>query len=222
MTTSESKKYPRTPHLPFSPGKGADDKVLDSVDHLLNVPLVLTEKMDGSNLCMTKEALFARSHSGPPTHPSFDLAKQLHAQVRGAIPNGLSIFGEYLYALHSIPYTDLPGYFLVFGVREDTTGKWWSWEMTKEMAKELNLPTIPYCATKIFRSDRDLQEVLEKLMLLPSNGGGKAREGHVVRISDEFTDFSKSVAKWVRKGHVQTDTHWAHQEITKNTLKNNT
>lgn len=31
--------------------------------------------------------------------------------------------------------------------------------------------------------------------------------------------FSKNVAKYVRKNHVQTDTHWTTQEIKKNNLR---
>lgn len=222
---SESKKYPRTPHLPFSPGAGADDKVLDSAEHFLNVPIILTEKMDGSNLCMTNKAIFARSHNGPPTHPSFDFAKQLHAQVRHAIPDGLSVFGEYVYALHSIAYADLPGYFLIFGVREDTTGKWWSWEMVEEMAKELGVPTVPVLyRSSVFGKFETLGQLESniKLEYLFKNGGkweNNLCEGVVIRLVGEFTDLSKSVAKWVRKNHVQTTQHWTQQEIVKNGLK---
>ncbi len=31
-------------------------------------------------------------------------------------------------------------------------------------------------------------------------------------------DFQKSVVKWVRKGHVQTDEHWMNRIITPNGL----
>lgn len=216
---TESKKYPRTPHLPFSPGAGSDDKVLDSAEHFLNVPVVLTEKMDGSNLCMTNKAIFARSHNGPPTHASFDFAKQLHSQVRHSIPDGLSVFGEYVYAVHSIPYTHLPGYFLIFGVREDTTDKWWSWEMVEEMAKELNVPTVPVKSCSIqYPSEKALQTGIEFFMST-SPIYGTATEGFVIRLAGEFTDFSKSVAKYVRANHVQTTQHWSQQEIKKNWLK---
>ena len=44
---------------------------------------------------------------------------------------------------------------------------------------------------------------------------GGSREGVVVRRAGAFPDevFSRSLAKWVRKGHVQTDEHWMHQAI---------
>ena len=37
-----SAKYPRTPHLPWSPGASADDKRLSSADHLLDRRIVIT------------------------------------------------------------------------------------------------------------------------------------------------------------------------------------
>ena len=220
-----SDKYPRTPHLPFSPGAGSDDKVLASTDHLLNVEVVLTEKMDGSNLCMTKHSVFARSHNGPPTHESFDFAKQLHASLRHSIPDGLSVFGEYLFAVHSISYSDLPGYFLIFGVREDATGKWWSWEMVEEMAKELGVPTVPvvYRSSEfgVFETEKQL-ECQVKLEFLFRNSGkweNDKAEGIVVRLAGEYTDFSKSVAKYVRANHVQTTQHWTEKEVERNKLR---
>ncbi len=46
-------------------------------------------------------------------------------------------------------------------------------------------------------------------------------EGFVIRNSGSFKydDFSKNVAKFVRKNHVQTDDHWMHSEIVPNKLK---
>ena len=43
----------------------------------------------------------------------------------------------------------------------------------------------------------------------------------VVRLACSFTydEFSKSIAKYVRPNHVQTDKHWSNSEIVKNGLK---
>jgi hypothetical protein len=45
-------------------------------------------------------------------------------------------------------------------------------------------------------------------------------EGYVIGVAREFhyRDFSKSMAKYVRQGHVQTDQHWMHAGITPNGL----
>ena len=46
-----SEKYPKTPHLPFSPGINSDDITLDSkhCNQFLNKEIVITEKLDGGN-----------------------------------------------------------------------------------------------------------------------------------------------------------------------------
>ena len=139
-------KYPRTFHLPWSPGGTSDDKRLTEVTSLLGVDLVITEKMDGSNVCMEREACFARSHGGSPTHPSFDAFKAMHAGIRYAIPVRIQIFGEWLWAKHSIAYTNLDGYFQVFGVRacwQDGSRFWKSLDDLLSFTAGLGLPTVP-------------------------------------------------------------------------------
>ena len=54
-------KYPRTFHLPWSPGCTSDDKVLKSVDHFVGKRVIVTEKMDGENTTISKNKIYARS-----------------------------------------------------------------------------------------------------------------------------------------------------------------
>src|SRR5690606_36086297 len=42
-------KYPRTYHLPQSPGMNDDDRMLKSLEIFHNREIVITEKMDGEN-----------------------------------------------------------------------------------------------------------------------------------------------------------------------------
>jgi hypothetical protein len=214
---SASAKYPRIPHLPWSPGTAPDDRRMPDTTALLDRPLVITEKLDGSNLSMTSGDVFARTHAHAPRHPSFDMAKRLWAGVRGRIPEGLSVFGEWLYARHSIEYRALPGYFIVFGVRDDAAGAWRSWDQTTQFASDLGLPAAPVLWTGRVRTDGELRGHVERLARQPSEFGGD-REGVVVRVAGPITDFDVSVAKWVRAGHVQTDEHWSAQPIVKNGL----
>jgi hypothetical protein len=48
----------------------------------------------------------------------------------------------------------------------------------------------------------------------------EGQEGIVVRNASSFkyNDFDMNIAKYVRENHVQTDKHWSHSEIVKNTL----
>ena len=214
-----SPKYPRTAHLPWSPGGTSDDRRLTDVSSLLNVGLVLTEKMDGSNVCLEAGACYARSHATSPKHPSFDAFKAFHAGVSHLIPENFQVFGEWLYALHSIKYSALPSYFLAFGVRDMKTMTWGSWSEVEMWAAELGVKTAPLlCQTAVGREDA-LQSLTTSLSKAPSACGGQ-REGVVVRVSTSFADdaFGSSVAKWVRKNHVQSGDHWKNQVIVKNGL----
>jgi hypothetical protein len=230
-----SAKYPRIPHLPWSPGGTSDDKRLSIASYFLAKDIVITEKMDGSNLCMTRDYVYARSHAGSPTHRSFDQAKALHAAIHRDIDPGISIFGEWCYAVHSMEYSDLPGHFLVFGHRWDhervpiefakgifTKGPfWWSWDMTNRRAKQLKLPIVPMLWTGRVNSEEELQELTDGLGREPSVCGGE-REGLVVRAERMFSEdeFQYCVAKWVREDHPKNpDEHWSIRPIKKQGLK---
>lgn len=226
--SSFSPKYNRTFHVPWSKGATNDDKIANDVNCLLNKPIIITEKMDGSNTSLEALGCFARTHAGPPTHKSFDGLKSLHGAVKHLIPDSLQIFGEWCYALHSIPYDSLPGYFLMFGIREIkpidendyNNCYWYSWEEVEEWAKELQVPTVPVLWKGAVSSQKELQNLTELLVSQPSVCGS-IREGVVIRSAEQFKDkdFSKSIMKWVRANHVQTSEHWKDQEIVKNKLK---
>lgn len=184
---------------------------MESVAAFERVPLVITEKLDGSNLALTREAVFARSHAAAPTHASFAWAKALHARLAGRIEPGITLFGEYCYAVHSIVYEALPSYFFLFGVRDDMRGEWWSWDRVETQAQTLELATVPVLFTG---ECSDLQRQTAELAAGRSRFGGE-REGVVVRVAAAFDneEFPAKVGKYVRSGHVTTTEHWMHQEI---------
>ncbi len=213
-------KYPRIPHLPCSPSVARDDLRLASADHIAGRLLHFSEKMDGANCCLTRDGVFARSHEGPPTHSSFDRAKALWAAVRHQIPAGVSLFGEWLYARHSIAYRDLPSYFLVFGVRDEVRHVWLSVADTIGLALGLDLQVVPTLAQFAPPDGSAVERLTTSLVRTAGPTYGDEIEGIIVRTADAFADadFERSVAKWVRAGHVQTDEHWLHQPIVPNGL----
>lgn len=225
----DSPKYNRTFHFPWSPGATNDDKIV--TPHVLPIfvknDLVITEKMDGSNTSLEKDGCYARTHSGPPTHPSFDGLKALHAQVRYKIPEGIQLFGEWCYARHSIEYSELPSYFMLFNVRvfdgilhNELISHWASWEEVEMWAEEIGVPTVPLLFKGKINSAQELEVKVNSFMNQTSACGG-IREGVVARVQQEFDDehFSTCVLKCVRANHVQTSEHWKDQEIIKNKLK---
>ncbi len=215
-----SPKYNRTFHLPWSPGATSDDKMAHDVSSLLNIPIVVSEKVDGSNVSLETDAVYARSHANVPTHPSFDLLKALHSQVKHLITPDYQVFGEWVFAVHSLAYDKLPGYFLAFGVRDLRTNRWASWDNVEATASGLAVPTVPVLFRGVVKTDTELERLTCTLASQPS-ALGTIREGVVVRVAGAFDDkdFSTSVNKMVRANHVQTDEHWMHKAIVKNQLK---
>jgi len=214
-----SPKYNRTPHFPWSKGCTNDDKIADDISSLIDNPIIITEKMDGSNTSLEADGCFARTHAGAPTHPSFDGLKALHAAIKYKIPPEIQLFGEWCYALHSIAYSELPGYFLLFNVRNLKTNTWSSWEEVELWAEEIQVPTVPVLFKGVCDSEVNLEKLTDKFMKEPSICGG-LREGIVARIQGEFSNelFSKYIAKNVRANHVNTSEHWKNQEIVKNKI----
>ena len=205
-------KYPRTPHLPNSPGKSSDDKVLTSVNHFIGHEVVVSEKLDGECTGMTNDMCHARSLDSKD-HPSRHWVKQLHSSIKKEIPEGWKIFGENLYAKHSIHYNNLPSYFLVFGIYNDKN-ICLSWDDTKEWCSLMDLHTVP----ELYRGIWD-EEHIKSLWKGTSVFGGEG-EGYVVRVVEAFSydQFWGNVAKMVRQDHVQTDSHWMEQAVVKNLL----
>jgi hypothetical protein len=214
-----SEKYPRTLHLPWSPGVRSDDLVMTDVSTLLDRQLVLTEKMDGSNVCLERAALYARSHNQAPRHESFHALKALHASLCSHVPAHWQIFGEWLWAKHSLAYDRLPAYLLVFGIRDSIQRRWLSWDDAACWAEEQGVSLVPV----LWRGTCGTWEELEQRVFSLSQARtcGKEQEGIVVRWSAGFVQeaFGIAVAKWVRSDHVQTDSHWAQQRLVRNRLR---
>jgi hypothetical protein len=186
--------------------------------------------MDGSNTSLEADGCFARTHAGPPTHKSFDQLKAFHASIKHKLDKDYQLFGEWCYALHSIAYNELPGYFMLFSVSQLTYNSshtiimesqraWLSWDTVEMWAEEIGVPTVPVLFKGEVSSEKELKDLVESLMLQPSCCGG-IREGVVARVARGFLEleFPTSVMKCVRANHVQTSDHWKDQEIVKNKL----
>ena len=97
-------KYPRTLHLPDSPGATNDDRVQRDLSWL-DGELVVTEKLDGGNLTFTRDAMYARSPDSG-TQPWDRPAKALWAMTAYRIPDDWRVCGESMWARRSIAYAD--------------------------------------------------------------------------------------------------------------------
>ena len=205
-------KYPRTWHLPFSPGLTKGDRVLPDTSHFEGQEVVVTPKYDGENTTWYRDYLHARSLDGR-NHPSRNWNKNLHAQVAWQIPERWRVCGENLFAKHTIKYANLPAYFLVFSIWNEAN-RCLSWDQTAEWCQLLDLPLVPTLYRGVW-SEEWARHVYQPTY------DGDACEGFVVRLAGEFAykDFRRSVAKYVRQGHVGAHGHWMHSVIERNGVR---
>lgn len=215
---SVSRKYGRTYHYPFSPGTSSDDRINKAYwDDIRQLSAVIhTEKLDGENNCLSKYGVFARSHATPTVSPWTAFLRERWSLIKRDLGN-YEIFGENLYAIHSIEYLRLESHYFVFGVREED--RWLSWEETEFIAAAFDLPVVPVLQECTVFADKPAFEsnVLELVKgpgtfgtVNPQNGEPCTMEGVVTRNKYEYgvDAFQQNVFKYVRKGHVKTDEHW--------------
>lgn len=220
---SISTKYNRTYHYDFSLGTTSDDRInrewfedinrLDSAIHL--------EKMDGENTCMNGIGKFARSHAAPTKNPWSEFLNQRFGQIQQDLKDmDIEIFGENLYAIHSIVYPNLDDHFKVFAVRQ--LDRWLGWEEVKWYASVFDFHTVPEIS--IFKPSELSKKEIENFVVenckeqsvFGSLQNGTIplvecrKEGIVTRNYNDFPvdTFKENVFKYVRKDHVQTDEHW--------------
>lgn len=204
-------RYPRTYHFPFS-NVSNDDKILKDLSYFDNKRVVITEKLDGENTSIYNDYIHSRSPDGR-SHWTRDWLKQYASEFQHDIPDNWKVCGENVFATHSIRYDNLESYFYCFSVFDDKN-ICLSWDDTLEWCNLLNLQTPQLLFDDIF----DLEQIKDLTKFDTKN-----KEGFVMRIADSIplSQFSKSIAKYVRPNHVSTDSHWMHGEILQNKLKVN-
>ena len=208
-------KYPRTPHLPWSPGFSPDD-VIGNAEWLPNANVVISEKMDGecTTLYSHENGFHARSMDGR-FHPSQAWCKALHAAIRNNIPSGWRICGENLYAEHSIHYNSLHSFFLIFSIWNEFN-LCLSYDDTVIWSQLLDLSMVP----TLWKGNWPSNTIKEKELIQSLIPNSNTQEGYVIRNANSFhyNDFQSNIAKWVRPNHVQTDEHWKSKPIIPNNL----
>lgn len=199
-------KYPRTFHAPYSEGATNDDRIHQNMDVFKNMDLVYLSKLDGENTIASNTTIHARSEDGYGKLWQTPMIA-LWSCFKYNIPEGMTICGENVYAIHSIEYTKLPTIFFVFNIIMD--GKYLGWNEVCQWSELLGLDTVPEIARGKY---------IENMSIPQQCFFGPTCEGYVARNVNSFAvdDFSNNTFKVVRKDHVKTDKHW-----TKNWKKAN-
>jgi len=193
-------KYPRTWHLPWSPGATDDDRIIKNIDIFNGKEVVVTIKMDGENTTMYNDYIHARSLADKK-HWSKSWIKNFHGNICHDIPENMRFVVENLYAKHSIPYKNLESY--CYGISAWNNLICLDWDTTNEWFQLLGIPIVPIIYRGIW-NEKTIKELYKPVI------NGEDCEGYVVRLADSFhyKDFSRSIAKFVRKGHVTANEHW--------------
>jgi hypothetical protein len=236
-TRDDFVKYPRTPHLFGSKGTD-DDKHLgpeESKAFIEDSSLIVEEKLDGTNVGIHfthsgRMVLQCRGHEiTEGMHPQYDLFKQWTAVKRPVLETILAdrfiLYGEWLYAKHSVHYRHLPHYFFEFDVFDKGTRNFLSLERRLAMLQGSGLMTVPvlhngpaslnqlrsFIGPSAFDShfENPLTGETENLM-----------EGLYCRT--EFNGAVRCRAKMVRTAFVEKvkrSEHWQHQAMVPNQLR---
>lgn len=157
-------KYPRTPHIQGSRLQvGDEDMSQRRFAEIAGRNVVLEEKIDGANsaISFTDDGelhLQSRGHflTGSSREKHYDLLKQWAAVQRDRLYAVLGsryiMYGEWMYAKHSIFYDRLPHYFMEFDVLDRETGKFLDTPSRHELLKDLPIHSVPVLASGMFNS----------------------------------------------------------------------
>jgi len=219
-------KYPRTPHITGSRLQPGDEDLLSVAKEALYwLPLVVEEKLDGSNCGVSFDPqgnLILQSRGNPftggPRERQFDLLKRWashHAAwLRETLGSEYLMYGEWLFARHTIPYDELPHYFLEFDVLDRDSGQFLSTERRQALLAGGPVVSVPVLTAgrnvdfveHLGRSTCSSSEAMEGLYLKHEEGG------HVL---GRF--------KYVRPSFLQTvadsGEHWMDRPIEQNGLR---
>ena len=250
-------KYPRTPHLEGSrlqPGDSAHDQV--KLSSLAGKHCVIEEKLDGANsgLSFSDDATLrqqSRGHflAGGSREKHFNLLKQWSSAHEDALFDVLRdryiMFGEWMYAKHSMFYDALPHLFLEFDIYDKQEGVFLSTPRRHALLDPLPVVSVPVLsagpmpsrvedllswigpsvartsnwpsvlAEQAERRELDVERVATQTD--PDESG----EGLYIKVEDEHQVLARF--KFVRASFTQTlldqDEHWLSRPVVPNQLR---
>ncbi|MBI4909283.1 MAG: RNA ligase family protein [Acidobacteria bacterium] len=219
-------KYPRTPHINGSRlQSGDEDLLLVEKEALSGLPLVVEEKLDGSNcgISFSPEGgliLQSRGHvlMGGPRERQFDLFKRWASHhthwLRETLGPRYVMYGEWLFARHTIPYDHLPHYFLEFDILDRESGEFLSTELRRAL-----LAGGPVVCAPVLAAGRNVD--LESQLGLSTCATNEMMEGLYVK--HEAGGTVRARFKYVRGSFLQAVTdageHWMDRPIEPNRLR---
>jgi hypothetical protein len=216
---------------------------------------VIEEKLDGANAGMSLDEhgrlrLQSRGHvlTGGPRERHFDLYKQWarthEAALSERLAGGLTLYGEWLYAKHTIFYDQLPHYFMEFDIR-DAGGNFWSTARRNEHLAGSPITAVPVLWCGVVEKPHDLPDLVahalyksprwrDRLRAAAVEGGvdpdrcavetdsSDLAEGLYIKVEDPVTNLVLARYKWVRASFLtavlDSGSHWHSRPIVANQL----
>lgn len=219
-------KYPRTPHIHGSRLQpGDEDLLMVAMESLQDLPLVVEEKVDGSNSGISFDPegnllLQSRGHilSGGPRERQFDLFKRWAshhvAWFRQCLGSRYILYGEWLFARHTIAYDQLPHYFLEFDILDRDAGQFLSTERRRQMLAGGPVVSVPVLAT-------GAKIQLSKHLGLSTCSTREAKEGLYLKHEEngQVLGRYKYVQPAFRQAVEASGEHWMDRPIEPNMLR---
>jgi len=209
--------YQRTNHITKMPHKKTLDKT--QLKRLLSGRVVVEEKMDGANVGIVRHhkgfSLQKRgSLVGSSEHPQF---QRFHAWANNeayerimSLPEGVLLYGEWLYAVHHIYYDRLPEYFLVFDIRRGK--RWFDRSDREEFCEEYGFHQVPLIAEGHFTKE-------DLLNLVPNKSQyGDTAEGIVVKRYAKHGYFRGKIVRPDFLNELAEVDHWSGKPLRFNQL----
>lgn len=230
-------KYPRTPHLFGS--RGADgDKHLgpkESEEFIADPSLIVEEKLDGTNVGIHfasdgRMVLQCRGHEiTEGMHPQYDLFKQWTAVKRPTLETMLEnryiLYGEWLYAKHTVFYRELPHYFFEFDIYDKTAGRFLDLESRLILLDGTGIETVPICHRGALSEDKIRLLIGPSAFLAEFDNPASGKKDELMEglyLRTETGGYVSGRAKIVRPEFVEKikqSEHWQHQRMVPNQLK---
>jgi RNA ligase len=186
-------KYPRTRHLEGSRLQPGDED-LEAVPfaELAGRFVVAEEKLDGANAALNFDTagmlwLQSRGHflTGGPREKHFAPFKAWAHSVADALRPVLGsryvLYGEWLYAKHTIFYDRLPHHFLEFDILDTETGDFLSTDRRRELLAGLPVWSVPVLWSGVPESLKQLTDRIGPSLYKSPDWRDRLREAAVAR-----------------------------------------
>ena len=250
-------KYPRTPHLQGSRlQEGDEDLSQIPFSEVLNKNIVIEEKVDGANCAISFDnegnlLIQSRGHYlvGGYNERHYNLLKQWANVNKDLFFSVLSdryiMYGEWLYAKHTVYYDALPNYFLEFDIYDRQAGKFLDTLSRQNLTSKMGIIySVPVLASGKFTKKDDILKFLansnyitdEHLSNLKQTAINKNLDADKVLYETDPTKLMEGIyikveengevinrVKFVRKSFLQcvnlNTTNWHARPIIPNKLK---